>query len=438
MVLHTSSLIYFPDFCLCLLHLLENFLTTPLCLSLWNVRSILLVSQHPLQTKSLAASVLVMYAVAATEPDTQVLNTIYVHWDSPYQLVSWDVSSGAAACNMTGVHCDAQSRVVSLSLYNIPTGVMDPLIFSLTSLTSMSLVQVNLIGVIPSQISRLTGLQVLQLSNNYLVGNLQLALSLLVRLTSLELSSNRFTGSIPQQLSTLKLLRQLQLGDNRFSGPLPVTLSALTSLVIFYAPFNTLSGQIPAQYSALQQLKLMSLDSNSLKRNIPDQLTSISNLSISVSQNLAMCGSALSFGPQASTTIGTDCPGPPPRKCVKHVVFTTRYFWPQHNCDQEHWENDNSQCDIIERSQSSVQFNCCHLKCNINLKLLEICRAVCLFKQACAVFRPQFKATVFGHTVSVTRPLQSQSSILREGFHGTNNNKSSSNRSQFMLSWACN
>lgn len=253
-----------------------------------------------------------MCTAAAKEAETQILNTIYANWGSPTQLVSWDATSGKPACNMTGITCDFHGQVASLSLYSIPTGSLDPAIFSLTSLSSVALVQVNLIGSIPPQISHLTGLQMLKLSNNFLSGCLPSSLSVLTTLTVLEMNSNQLTGPIPQQLSTLVMLLRLQLGNNKVSGRLPISLSALISLVNFYAPFNAQTGPIPAQYSALQQLTTLALASNSLTSTIPAQLTEIGGLSLSLNNNQAMCGPPLIYGPQPATNIGQDCPTPKP------------------------------------------------------------------------------------------------------------------------------
>lgn len=114
----------------------------------------------------------------ATEPATQSFNTIYVPRGSPDKLASWGASSGMTACNMTGVVCDNQANVVPLSLYKIPTGIFDPLLFSLTSLTSLAMVEVNLVGVIPAQNSQL--LQMPRASNNLHGGSLPLSMSTLV------------------------------------------------------------------------------------------------------------------------------------------------------------------------------------------------------------------------------------------------------------------
>lgn len=220
---------------------------------------------------------------AATDPNTQTLNTVYEGWGSSEQLASWGVSSGKTACNMTGITCDSQNRVVSLSLYDIPTGFFSPLLFSLTSLSSMSLVRAGLLGSIPEKISQMVGLQTLKLGNNVLTGEIPPSISLAISLTSLQITSNQIAGI------------------------LPVSLSCLTALATFYAPFNLLHGSIPAQYSTLQQLTMLYLASNSLTSSIPPQLTSIMNLTLLVNHNPAMCGWPMIYGPQDSTSIGWAC-----------------------------------------------------------------------------------------------------------------------------------
>lgn len=247
-------------------------------------------------------------AGAPKDSDTQTMNSIYTHLGSPDQLASWAASSGSTACNMTGIACNSQAKVVSLSLYNIPIGTLDPLLFTLTSLSSIILINLGLVGLFPAQISQLTSLQTLKMSNNHLTGSLPPSLSLLVLLTALEIDSNQITGSIPPQLSTLVLLCQLQLGHNNLDGSLPASLSTLTGLAHFYAPSNLLSGSIPAEYSALQKLTMLSLASNTLSSSIPSQLTNIGFLSLLVNGNPAMCGPTQGYGKQQKTNISKDCP----------------------------------------------------------------------------------------------------------------------------------
>lgn len=256
------------------------------------------------------------FTAAATDPDTQTLNNVYVGWGSPIKLASWAASSGQTACNMTGITCNSRAEVVSLSFYDIPTGTFDSLLFTLTALSSVALVHQDLIRSVPAQIFLLTSLQMLRISNNLLAGSLPPCLSALLNLTVLEMNSNQLTGPIPPQISTLVLLNQLQLGNNKFAGALPASLLSLNALVNFYAPFNALMGSIPAEYSALQHLTSLFLASNSLTSIIPAQLTSISNLSLSVNNNQAMCGPPLMYGSQINTNIGQDCPDPSHSKSV--------------------------------------------------------------------------------------------------------------------------
>lgn len=211
---------------------------------------------------------------------------------------------------MTGISCNSDHQVISLSLYNIPTGTFDRLLCSLVSLTTLALVRVNLLGSIPAQISQLTNLQTLHASNNALTGALPPSLSLLVSLTSLKFDSNNFTGTVPQQLSTLVILRVIQLSSNRLTGTLPVALSSLISLTNFLAPLNLLTGKLPSQYSVLQQLAVMSLAANSMTGSIPQQLSSMRYLSLAVNNNPAMCGLPLSFGDQAGSNVGQNCSNP--------------------------------------------------------------------------------------------------------------------------------
>lgn len=203
---------------------------------------------------------------------------------------------------MTGMSCNTQHQVVSLFLYNNPTAPFDPLLWNLTSLAFVLLVQVGISGWITAPISSLTSLQSLHSSNKSHAGSLSPFLSLLVSL----LDSDRLTGPIPQHLDTLPLLGMLQLSYNNLKSTLPVSLYSLTVLAYLYAALNLHEGPIPPQYSALQRLPVLSQYINRLNGKIASQLTSIGHSILSVNNNPAMCSPSLDYPLPASTHIGKD------------------------------------------------------------------------------------------------------------------------------------
>lgn len=200
-----------------------------------------------------------MHVQAANADDTTTFNYIYASWGSPPQLFSWSVLSGTTACNMQGVSCDSNRRVVSLSLSSGPSGAF------------------------PAQ------------------------LSTLYYLTQLGFGTMGLTSTIPAQLSTLGLLRVLQANNNRLQGTLPPQLSTLNALTQMQFSNNQLRGSIPYAWGALNNLNVLQLSNNQLTSSIPTSLRSWVFMSLYINGNSAMCGSSQGYGSQSGTNIGYNC-----------------------------------------------------------------------------------------------------------------------------------
>ncbi|KAI7726001.1 hypothetical protein M8C21_015256 [Ambrosia artemisiifolia] len=195
--------------------------------------------------------------------------------------------------------------------------------------TSITLVNINLMGELSGDIGQLSELQVLDLSYNkglkgsltqeigklkkllhlHLIGcsfngPLPLTLGSLPQLTSLSLNCNGFTGPIPPSIGNLSKLFVLDLADNKLSGSIPVSpgLDLLFNTRHFHFGNNRLSGEIPSQLfnskmtlihvlfednqltgtipltlGLVQKLEVLRLDSNLLSGMIP---SSINNLKL--------------------------------------------------------------------------------------------------------------------------------------------------------------
>lgn len=200
-----------------------------------------------------------LHVPAANADDTTTFNFIYSSWGSPPQLFSWSALSGTRACNMQGVSCDSNGRVVSLSLSSGPSGAF------------------------PAQLSSL------------------------YYLTQLAFGTMGLTSTIPAQLSTLGLLRVLQANNNRLQGTLPPQLSNLNSLTQMQFGNNQLRGSIPYAWGALNNLNQLQLSNNQLTSSIPSSLRSWVFLSLYINGNSAMCGSSQGYGSQSGTNIGYNC-----------------------------------------------------------------------------------------------------------------------------------
>jgi Leucine-rich repeat (LRR) protein len=74
--------------------------------------------------------------------------------------------------------------------------------------------QIDVLGMIPSEIGKLTNLELLALEDVVLFGTLPTELGRLTQLTHLALSHNQLTGFVPSQLSYLTALEVLYLESN--------------------------------------------------------------------------------------------------------------------------------------------------------------------------------------------------------------------------------
>lgn len=149
--------------------------------------------------------------------------------------------------------------------------------------SGIELVNNNLAGPLPAQLSSLSHLQVLDLMNaestvGGLVGSVPAGLGSLAQLRTLNLSGHQLTGSIPPQLTNLAALQLLNLSNNQLSGAIPAGLGGLANLQILGLNNNQLSGGIPLELANLSNLQRLLLANNSLTGTIPVSLGGLSNL----------------------------------------------------------------------------------------------------------------------------------------------------------------
>ena len=106
--------------------------------------------------------------------------------DPLMHLADWKVNGTSSPCQWTGVTCGNSSSVVSLNLSNM-----------------------NLTGVVSSEL-----------------GNLK-------NLVNLSLDCNNFTAELPPEIVTLTHLQYLNVSTNSFSGALPSNFSQLQLLQVY-------------------------------------------------------------------------------------------------------------------------------------------------------------------------------------------------------------
>jgi len=188
--------------------------------------------------------------------------------------LSW--LSSTNSCKWSGIFCDSAGSV-----------------------SVIFLVDENLKGAIPSEISLLVDLDVINLSLNEIAGTIPPDLGNLTKLTDLSLLGNALSGSLPIELGNLINLKTLELSDNVINGTIPAQIGNLLQLTAFATSGNDLSGSIPTTVGNLHNMNSIYFHDNDLTGTIPTDLANLENL-----ENLKVNGNHLTgFVPQGITSI---------------------------------------------------------------------------------------------------------------------------------------
>lgn len=183
------------------------------------------------------------------------------------------------------------------------------------NVTSLSLMNNNLVGTLPREIGALTSLVTLDLSNNSLTGSLPAEISNLTALTTLNLSRSTqgagLTGVIPETIGNLVNLSILNLSNNSLEGKIPQSIGKLSTLDELYFQNNDLTCHIAPEIGNLADIDSTKLDlSNNNLLN-----TSISALSTYFTTKSASVGS------QGTPILHEDCMQRP----VEDEAYLTQY-----------------------------------------------------------------------------------------------------------------
>ena len=158
------------------------------------------------------------------------------------------------------------------------TGSIPPEIALLRHLKILNLSLNQLTGSIPSELGKLKSLEEIRLDFNNLTGVIPPELGELENLTRLQLTGNKLTGGIPAELGQLNNLLDMRIGSNPLSGTIPLELGELTKLEVLKISDSGLTGSIPAELGNLANLSRLNLKINSLTGEIPPELGELSNL----------------------------------------------------------------------------------------------------------------------------------------------------------------
>ncbi|KAK9743088.1 hypothetical protein RND81_03G216400 [Saponaria officinalis] len=204
-----------------------------------------------------------------------------------------------------------------------------------TALTSLTIGDSPISGILPAGITNLINLQILYMGNSKLTGSIPHDIGKIQNLESLDLHFNKLTGNIPNSLGNLSRLSQLYIDDNRLresiprsigncqsllymdlsnnelngtldselfqatatfveldlsynhlEGPLPLAISKQIGLGKLGLSSNNFSGQLPDGLSECTQLQYLYMNKNSFNGDIPSSYASLASLQeIDLSQN---------------------------------------------------------------------------------------------------------------------------------------------------------
>ena len=169
------------------------------------------------------------------------------------------------------------------------------------NVTTLTLINNNLVGTLPREIGALTSLTTLNLSNNNLTGTLPAEISNLTSLTTLDLSRSTqgggLSGVIPETIGNLTALTILNLSNNSIEGKIPQSIGRLALLEELYLQNNDLTCHIAPEIGNLAAIEDTKLDLSN--NNLLD--TSITLLSNYFSTKVASVGS------QGTPILHEDC-----------------------------------------------------------------------------------------------------------------------------------
>ena len=201
----------------------------------------------------------------ATDGDNWADNT---NWLSDRPLNEWH-----------GVTTNEESRVVHLVLIeNNLSGTIPPELSNLSNLQRLWLWSNQLTGPIPPEIGNLSDLWSLNLNRNELTGTIPPEIGNMSNLRTLSLWGNQLTGAIPPEIGNMSNLKYLYLTDNHLTGVVPPEIGNLSNLRELALDNNELTGAIPPEIGSLYNLETLGLSSNELTGPLPQSLTRLTNL----------------------------------------------------------------------------------------------------------------------------------------------------------------
>ncbi|XP_062149287.1 receptor-like protein kinase HSL1 [Alnus glutinosa] len=205
-----------------------------------------------------------------------VLLKLKQHWQNPLPLGHWTSSNSSSHCIWPEITCSTDgSSVTGLSLQNMNiTGTVPPFICDLNNLTTLDLSYNYMTSnEFPQPLYNCYKLQYLDLSQNYFAGTVPDDIHRMAQLRLLNLGANSFSGNIPASIGQLTELRTLQLFQVPFNGSFPPEIGKLSNLERLELAWMTrITTKLPSEFTRLKKLKYLWVAGSNLVGEIPDTI----------------------------------------------------------------------------------------------------------------------------------------------------------------------
>jgi len=185
---------------------------------------------------------------------TQTLNQVSGEYEDNANYSFW--MSPDNECAWYGVTCDPDTNAT----------------------VKLELIENNLNGTFPAELTHLSDLRVLRLNANFFTGKLPPKISQFPTLNELFLHGNFLTGTIPEKLYDLNKLQQLSLGFNDLTGTISTKLGQLRNLKGLHLNDLLLYGTIPSEIGQLTFLSQLFTHNNAFTGTIPNEITQLTFL----------------------------------------------------------------------------------------------------------------------------------------------------------------
>lgn len=190
-------------------------------------------------------------------------------------LTDW-MSESVPICSWQGITCGHFDDT-----FTPPDFLEDDYMPPPDAVTRIDLMDSNLQGTLPSELSLLDYLQHLNLNNNDLHGSIPTEFGDFLQLRFIDIGDNQLSGTIPSELGQLAhSLEELWMEKNRLEGPLDYHLMELTTLKFLDLSENKLSGTMPPEIGQLTSVGSIFFEENKFTGTLAPELGLLMNLRV--------------------------------------------------------------------------------------------------------------------------------------------------------------